>query len=304
MRLPTFTLEGKRLPRAIVSVLPSPSSSLQEITSLMKKAYQMGIPCFDLPSANHLKAFRDLVNLTEDETLLGFCHIEAEEGVSFLGKPLHRFEAKLISTLRNLLPPQLIQQLKSVGVWNRKSSSSSVSSSEVFTQKEIDRLMFDPSRFDQGLSPFRPEESPFLFLGGRYGDWLLGLGRVDLLQKMALRVREKGFIPIFLAHWTTFVLPKAKTMDVAAYAVPINRTWSLFDGPQTSTLLKKFDRPLISLNPFAKGQLRDTPEEALAFLFRELKIHATVVEMNTVSEGETLFRALEAFPSLILPRKT
>ena len=47
MRLATFTLEGKKLPRIIFSVLPSPTVSLQEVSLLMTKAYQMGITYFD-----------------------------------------------------------------------------------------------------------------------------------------------------------------------------------------------------------------------------------------------------------------
>ena len=177
MRLATFTLEGKKLPRIIFSVMPSPTVSLQEVSLLMTKAYQMGITYFDLPSPNHLESFRELRTLTEDERLLGFCHVEAEEGVSFLGKPLHRFEAKVISTInKNLFPPQLIQHFQAMGVWNKKLFFPSTSSSEVFTQKEIDRLTFDPFRFDKALSLFHPRESPFLFLGGNYGDLDLGTG--------------------------------------------------------------------------------------------------------------------------------
>jgi hypothetical protein len=305
MRLPTFTLEKTKLPRIIFSVLPSPQGNLQNISPLMKKAYEMGVSHFDLPSQNHLESFRELRTLTEDEGLLGFCHIGAEQGVSFLGRPLHCFEAKVVSTLKkNIFPLELIQGLKTMGVWNSRLFFPAVSSPEVFTQKELDRLALDSSRFDKALSLFRPEESPFLFLGGKYGDWIMGLGRVDLLKDMARKVREKGFIPIFSARWTTFILPKAKSIDVAAYAIPINRNWSLFDLTQACVLVKKFDKPLISLNPFADGKLLTDSEEALAFLFKELKVHGAVAEMGSEEEGRNVLKALEKFPSVIPPRKT
>ena len=311
MRVPTFILEGRKVPRMIFSVRPSaspstsPSASPQGISLLMEKAYRMGISCFDLPSTDHLKSFRELKNLTEDERLFGLCHVEAEEGVSFLGRPLHRFEGKIVSTLKkNLFPPQLVQHLKAMGAWNSTLFFPSVSSSDVFTQKEMDRLAFDPSRFDKALSPFHPEESPFLFLGGKYGDWILGLGRIDLLQEMALRIRGRGFIPILSGYWATFILPKAKSIDAAAYSVPINKIWSLFDWSQSCALVKKFDRPLISANPFADGKLLKDPEDALSFLFKELKIHGAIAEIGSEEEGETVLKAMEKFPSLIPPRKT
>jgi len=222
-----------------------------------------------------------------------------------LGKPLHRFEGTVASTLqKNPSPPELIRNLKAMGVWNSKLFFPPAHSADVFTQKEIDRLVFDPSRFDHAIGLFHPEESPFLFLGGKYADWVSGLGRIDLLKEMALKVRQRGFTPIFSATWASFILPKAKSLDVAAYAIPINRDWSLFDLTQACSLIKKFDRPIISLNPFADGKLMNNPEEAFSFLFTELKIHGAISEMGSEEEGIKVLEALETFPSVIPPRKT
>src|SRR4030042_829043 len=294
MRLPTTILEGIKLPRMVLSVQPSSISlGYQEISSLMKKAYEMGVWCFDLPSMQHLASFKEFKRLTNDETLMGICHLEAERGVSFLGKPLHQFESKVLSTIKkNLLLPDSIRYLHPFP-----------SSSEVFTQKEIDRITFDPLRFEKSLSLFNPEESPFLLMGERYGDWLLALGRIDLLKEMVLRVREKGFIPIFSGQWATFVLPKAKPLDVAAYAIPINKKWSLFDLAHACDLIKQFDTPVISLNPLADGKLLRKSEEAFSFLFDELKIHSAIAEISTEKEARTIVEVLKKFPSLIPYRK-
>jgi hypothetical protein len=294
MRLPTTILEGKKIPRIILSIHPQPPFDLPQMLSLMKEAYEMGAWCFDLPSANHLKSFKDLKHLTTDEALTGLCHIEGETGASFLGKPLHRFESKIISTIRrDLLPSNLTRPILPPS-----------SSSEVFTQKEIDRITFDPLRFGEALSLFDPEESPFLLLGEKYGDWLLALGRIDLLHEMVSKVREKGFIPIFSGQWATFALPKAKPLDVAAYAVPINKKWSLFDLQRASDLIKKFDRPVISLNPLADGTLLKESEGAFSFLFDELKIYAAIPKIASEGEAKNVVETLMKFPSLIPPRKT
>jgi hypothetical protein len=294
MRLPTTILEGKKLPRTIFSIQPLTSPGDQEFYSLMKKTYEMGAWCFDLPSGSHLESFKELKNLTGDEELIGLCHLASEMGASFLGKPLHRFESKVISTIRkDLLPSHLPRNILPPS-----------SSSEVFTQKEIDRITFDPLRFDKALSLFDPKESPFLLVGEKYGDWLLALGRIDLLREMVSRAREKGFIPIFSGQWATFVLPKAKSLDVAAYAIPINKKWSLFDLQQASNLIKKFDKPVISLNPLADGKLLRESEEAFSFLFNELKIYAAIAEIASEEEAIKIIEVLKKFPSLIPPRKT
>jgi len=294
MRLPTTILEGKKLPRTIFSIQPLTSHGDQEIYLLMKNAYEMGAWCLDLPSEKHLESFRELKNLTIDETLTALCHIEVETGVSFLGKPLHRFESKVISTIRkDLLPSHLSRNILPPS-----------SSSEVFSQKEIDRITFDPLRFDKALSLFDPKESPFLLVGEKYGDWLLALGRLDLLHEMVSKVRQKGFIPIFSGQWATFVLPKAKSLDVAAYAIPINKKWSLFDLQRASDLIKKFDKPVISLNPLADGKLLEESEAAFSFLFDELKVYAVIAKIASEGETRRIIEVLKKFPSLIPPRKT
>jgi hypothetical protein len=288
MPMPTVLLDGKKLSRIIFSIRSTSPSSL------MKKIYGMGITHFDLPSSKHLEPFRELKGLTEDENLMGLCHVEAEEGTSFLGKPLHQFETKVVSTIKkNLSLPHSIRNLPPVPF-----------ASEVLTQKEIDRIDFDPQRFEKALSPLHPGESPFLLVGGRYGDWLLALGRIDLLKEMMAKVREKGFTPVYSGQWATFCLPKAKSLDVVAYAVPINKKWSFFDLDQACVLIKKFDRPVISLNPLADGTLLKNSEEAFSFLFKELKITLAIVEIHSEQEVEILLSAAEKIPSIIPPRKT
>lgn len=294
MRLPTAILEGKKISRIILSIQPRPASGQHQILSLMKKAYEMGVWCFDLPSGNYLESFRDLRNLMADEMLIALCHVEAETGVSFLGKPLHRFESKIISTIRReLLPPHLTRNVLPP-----------TSSTEVFTQKEIDRITFDPLRFEKALSVFDPKESSFLLVGEKYGDWLLALGRIDLLQEMVSKVRARGFIPIFSGQWATFILPKAKSLEVSAYAIPVNKKWSLFDLGRASDLIKKFEKPVISLNPLADGSLLRESEEAFSFLFDELKICAAIAGFGSEEEARSIVEALKKFPSLIPPRKT
>lgn len=294
MQLPTTILEGKNLPRAIFSIQPLTSHGDQEIYSLMKKAYEMGAWCLDLPSQRHLESFKELKNLTGDEGLIGLCHLEVEAGASFLGKPLHRFESKIISTIKkDLLPSHLPRNILPPSF-----------SSEVFTQKEIDRITFDPLRFDKALSFFNPKESPFLLVGEKYGDWLLALGRIDLLREMVSRVRKKGFIPIYSGQWATFVLPRAKPLDVAACAIPINKKWSLFDLQQASNLIKKSEKPVISLNPLADGKLLKESEGAFSFLFNELKVYAVIAKIASEEEAGKIIEVLKKFPSLIPPRKT
>ncbi|NWG04513.1 MAG: hypothetical protein HXY44_16795 [Syntrophaceae bacterium] len=294
MRLPTILLEGKKLPRTIFSIRTPLSDQGREIDPLMQKAYEMGVWCFDLPSGRHLESLNELKRVTMDEAVIGLGHVEVEAGLSFSGKPLHQYETKIISTIKKeLVPFHLPYHLLPPS-----------SSTEIFTQKEIDRIVFDPVRFGRMLSRFHPEACPFLLVGEKYGDWLLALGRIDLFHEMVSQVREKGFIPIFSAQWTSFTLPKAKALHVAAYAVPVNKKKTLFDSEQVVHLIKKFDKPIISLNPLADGKLLKECEGALSFLFEELKVYAVIAGIASEEEIRRIMEGLKRFPSLIPPRKT
>ncbi len=293
MRLPTTILEGKKISRTILSIQPGSPSNRDKISSLMKKTYEMGVGSFDLPSTNHLESFKALRSFMADESLIGICHLEAEEGASLLGKPLHRFESRILSTIRRELLPS--HQTRAILPH---------SSAEVFTQKEIDRIAFDASRFEKALSRFDPTETPFLLVGEKYGDWLVALGRIDLLREMVFKVREKGFIPIFSGQWATFTLPKAKSLNVSAFAIPINKKRSFFDLERASDLIKKFEKPVISLNPFDDGNLLGELEKAFSFLFDELKVYAAIARIGSEEEAGRIVEVLNKFPSLIPPRKT
>jgi len=293
MRLPIAILEKKRIQRLIFSIRPN-SNLCRDITPLMEKVYDQGGISFFLPTIRHLESFMALRESTEDAALTGFGFLEAESALLLTGKPLHHFESKVIATIaRNIVPPEWVKKLfpgRSFG--------------EVLTQKEIDRMNFDPFRFHQNLSLFPIQSVPFLLIGGKYTDWLLGLGRIDLLKEMISGVKKEGGFPLFSGQWATFSLPKAKPLDVAGFAIPINRRRSLFDLTQACNIIKKFDKPVISLDPFASGTLLEESEETYSFLFNELKVHSVIVEVNLEEDLHRLFKGLEQVSSLIPFHKT
>lgn len=293
MYLPIAILEGKKIQRIVFSV-KAPSEVAQHLYPLMEKIYEIGGWCFDLPSSNHLESFKRLRESIGEANLIGFGHLEAEVGVSLTGKPLHRFESKVISTMiKNVVPPDLVRKL-----------FPAYPHEDVLTQREIDRITFDRARFHQALSIFDPEEVLFLLIGGKYGDWLWGLGRGDLLELMVSEARQKGFIPIFSGQWATYILPKSKHLEAAAYAIPVNKRKALFDLTQAWNLIKKFEKPVLSLDPLAEGKLMKESEQAFSFLLNELKVYSVFAKVISEDDIEPLFQAMRKIPSLIPFRKT
>lgn len=294
MRVPLIPLEGKKIPRLLFSIFLKNPKDYQHLLYLMRRLYEEGFSCLDLPTPHHLQRLKELRELTEDENLIGFGHIGIEKGIFLLGKPIEQFESKIVSTLiKNFLPPQWMKKLFPIPKLD-----------EVLTQREIDRITFDPSRFDEALSSFHPKETPFLLMDGTYNDWLLTLGRVDLFQDSVSKIREKGFIPILSAQWPTLVLPKAKPLEVAAYAIPIHPKKSLFDFDQTCELVKKFDKPIIGLKPFMGKRDLKKLKATFSFLFNELKVYLTIGEVSSEFEMKRAFKGITEIPSFIPFQRT
>lgn len=294
IRAPKVILEGIKIPRIIFSISPSIKMGNQVIFFLMKKIYEMGIWCFDLSTHNHLESFKRLRDLIGDETLIGIGHMGSGTGFSLTGKPLHQFETKIISTMiKNIVPQSLVKKIYPTH-----------QPKDIFTLKEIDRITFDNALFENSLSNLNPKETPFLLVGERYNDWLVGLGRIDLLREMISATRRKGFIPIFSAKWPSYVLPKVKSLDVAAYAIPINKRDGLFNHSKSCDIIKKFEKPIISLNPLANGKLIKRLENAFSFLFSELKVYAAISEISSEKEVLSILGFFKKIPSLIPLRKT
>lgn len=294
MRIPTAFLEEKKIQRIIFSIKIDNKKNDEDSLRLMKNVYDLGALCFYLPTTKQLKLFRMLKEITEDEFLTGIGHLNLEDSLTLLGKPLRYFEPKLISTIIKILPPH-----DSV-----RNTLPTFSTYEILTQKEIDKIWLETDELEKGLSNFNINDTKLIILNGKYGEWLLTLGRSDLLIEAVRKIREKGFIPIFSGQWTTYFLPKAKSINAAAYAVPINKKNSLFSFEKACELIKKFEKPVIALNPLADGKLLKNPKDAFLFLFNELKIIASIAEVSTIGELKKILESTRGVYSIIPPRKT
>jgi hypothetical protein len=150
---------------------------------------------------------------------------------------------------------------------------------------EIEGIYLDRGLFRKRLSIFG--DCQYIFLGGSDADWLVPLGRIDILIEMAQIVRQEGFIPLLLCQYATLVVPEAEKagVDVDGYAVPLNQEWSWFDRDECVDIISSLDKPVIAFMPLASGKLRENVPGALEWLYHDAGVESILYGTATLGHA-------------------
>ena len=242
--------------------------------SVMKAYYQAGGRAYDLSFEVNSRLFRRLLEET-DERLLGFGNPSWEQGVFFNGKYIQYSRDRIMKTLvERLFPRPLAKQVEEklsvedVLVFGYDRDAQSLS------DEEIASIHLDQWAFIRRLSVFK--DCRYIFLGGSDADWLVSLGRVDILVDMARITRQLGFIPMVLCQYASHIIPiiEASPADVEGYAVPLNRDWSWMDKESCVEVVKSLKKPVVAFMPFASGGLKKDIRGALDWLYGEAGVES------------------------------
>ena len=263
--------------------------------SVMRAAYQAGERAFDLSFEENTRLMRKLIEET-GEQLVGFGNPTWEQGVILNGRCIQYSRDRILKTMvERLLEPRLAQMVED------KLSKEDLlvfgydHNAEPLSDEEIATIYLDHGRLRNRLAIFG--DCQYIFIGGSDADWLVSLGRVDILGEIARVVREAGFIPIILCQYATTVLPavEAARIDVAGYAVPLNREWSWFSRDECVEIVKNIHKPVIAFMPLASGNLRKDVRGALDWLYSEIGVESILYGTATPEHAiETTRAAQEA----------
>lgn len=241
---------------------------------VMKAYYDAGGRAYDLSFEENTRPFRRLMEWV-DEPLIGFGNPSWEQGVFLHGRYLQYSRDRILRTLVDRFFPRPVARLV-----DEKLSKEDVlvfgydRNAKPLTDEEIAAISLNEEAFDRRLSIFR--DCRYILLGGSDADWLVSLGRLDLVAAMATRVRQKGWIPLLLCQYASLVVPavEAYGVDVEGYAVPLNREWSWFDRDACLEAIRSVKKPVIAFMPLASGSLRHDVRGALDWLFCEAGVES------------------------------
>ncbi|MFC2025837.1 hypothetical protein ACFLUC_01440 [Chloroflexota bacterium] len=262
--------------------------------SVMRAAYEAGGKAFDLSFDVNTRLMSKLIEETGDQ-LIGFGNPTWEQGVILNGRFIQYSRDRILRTLVDRLFPRNLARLVEdklsredvlVFGYDRKA--------ETLSDEEIESIYLDRGLFRKRLSIFK--DCQYIFLGGSDADWLVPLGRTDILVDMADIVRQEGFIPIILCQYATLVVPEAERagVDTEGYAVPLNKEWSWFDRNECVDIISSLDKPVIAFMPLASGKLREDVPGALEWLYRDAGVESILYGTATkIHAAETTRMACE-----------
>lgn len=272
--------------------------------SVMRAYYKAGGNAYDLSFEDNARLFHRLIKET-GEKLVGFGNPSWEQGVFLCGRYLQYSRDRILRTLVDRLFPRKIAQLV-----NDKLSQDDVlvfgydRGAMPLTDEEIASIYLDEKCFQQRLSTFK--ECQYILLGGSDADWLVSLGRMDIIATMTNIVRQNGFVPILLCQYASTVAPAVESagVDVDGYAVPLNREWSWFSRDECVEALRSIKKPVIAFMPLAGGSLRQDVRGALDWLYSDVGVDSILFGTAVPEHArDTILAAVQARKSADIHRE-
>jgi hypothetical protein len=261
----------------------------------MKSALDAGGRAFDLSFVENTRLFKRLLDETGDE-LIGFGNPTWEQGVLMNGRFLQYERDRILRTSVDRLWPRKIARLVEASLSKEAVMLFGYDrDAEALSDAEIASIELDEDILRKRLAIFG--DCQYIFFGGSDADWLVSLGRADVLHDIARVVREQGFSPILLCHYATLVLPEVRAinLDTDAYAIPFNKAWAWFDHDECIQIVKSAKAPVIAFMPLASGELRKDVRGSLDWLFGDMGVDSILFGTATADHAaETTRVAQEA----------
>lgn len=264
---------------------------------IMKNTVSCGVKSLDLspPLADLFKQLQ----VETDEKIVGLGALQEWTCRNFTIEdvPLENYSEEIKATVRLRLPHGYLEHLGRSKIAKTEFLNSFFVPSrraEPLRQSQIEAIHLTPDFFENRLELYKKLNLKLIQFGGITADWLVGVGRVDLLEKLLQMVKRRGFTPILICHWASMVLPvcEQKLDEVAAYIIPLNKLWSLLNLQETLRVIKKTDKPIIAMKTLAQGVLSNQIESAYTFLFKKAGVAAVLVGVESKNEAERTFSTI------------
>ncbi len=170
---------------------------------VLRSAYTHGARAFDLSFESNLNLFRKLQHYVGNKTLIGIGNPTYKQGVFLKDKPLCCYRDRIIATLISCYFPKKILNSLENNSYLQKFIFNYKKSAKLLTINEIQSIYINYPFLRRRFSLFK-DKCEFLMFGGDDADWLISLGRIDLVGELYNETIQQKFKPIFLCQYATY----------------------------------------------------------------------------------------------------
>lgn len=265
--------------------------------SVMRSAYDAGCRAFDLSFSENVRLFKRLANEVQ-EPLTGFGNPTWDQGVMFDGRFIFYIRDRILRTLvERLWPRDVAKRVEEKLAHEDVLVFGYDQNAPLLTDEDIADIYLDEDVFRKRLSILKGV-CQYVYFGGSDADYLISLGRIDLVRKMLSVVASEGFISLLLSQYPSLVLPAVEKAGwgVGGYVVPLNRVWSWFDHESALQAVRAVEKPVIAFMALSSPELHRDVRGALTWLYEEAGVDSILFGTATPEHAsETTKIALDIF---------
>lgn len=274
---------------------PDGNLNVSKVLEVMKASVAHGVTALHL-DPQLIESFQRLREETKKDIVgLGALQEWTCNNVTIEDIPLEQYSEELKATINPKLPLRFLESLKQPDSPEFiKSYFIQKKSARPLTSAQIDSIKLNRGHFKDQLALYEKLNVKLIQFGGRTADWLVGVGRTDLLKDLAHIIASRDCIPLLVCHWTSMVLPICEEeLNVAGYIVPLNKLWGLLILSEALKAIRDVAKPIIAMKPLALGALAHDIQSAFAFLFKKARVDAILVGVSSKIEAEQTFAIAE-----------
>jgi hypothetical protein len=295
-----YEVEGKAYPRLIlggdrfVGIFPKPRPPelLEEpyIFEVMNAAWNHGVGGFDLNtmSENILSAF---VRLKDKfgSAVVGIGDPNWKCGYMLHGQHLMDIKARIIRTLvERLLDDHSKFLIASLSEKSRRCWFDINPQSEHLSDTEINDIYIDEDTWLKRLRKIC-DFADFCLFGADYADWMLLLGREDLLLWQIDTIRAHGMIPISVCHWTSLSLPKLEKLPIAVHWTLGNLEAMYLSTLEAIKVISATRKPVTCFRVLRGISIPDEINKAVEWLHLQVGAQSLVIGVDSIQQANETF---------------
>lgn len=256
-------------------------STVDGVLRIMRVSYELGIRGFDISlNAHVIEAFKLMKEKYPD--IVGIGNPNWKCGIKLDDVMLDDLSDRVRCTLTNIYSSEVRAEINNYSEKRKKRWFLPSNDVRALDADEIEQICLDESLYRSKLEMLS-DVVDYILIGTDYADWLVPLGREDILARMSIIVRKYELLPLSVSHHASITLPVLDTMDFEGHWIYLNQVEQLLSESSVRNTLKRIRHPVTAFRVLGGGQLANDLETSIEYI-RSMGIQDIVVAAETAEQ--------------------